>query len=630
MIAINFTGELSELKAGLQTLSSVYGYTMSKEGLEIEVVKLEDDKQTSIAFDGDKGRICFTSVSSFFRLLNLWLYNHKTQAVFDIKEQPQFDKTGVMVDCSRNAVLTVDGMKELLREMAKLGLNQVMLYTEETYEVEEYPYFGYLRGSYSQKELKEMDDYAYQFGIEMVPCIQTLGHLYLALKYEYANSFKDTSDIVLVGDPKTYEFLENIIRAASEPFRTKRIHVGMDEAWGLGTGQYRVKNGVRDSFEIMNDHLKEVVAITEKLGLEPMMWSDMYYRFGSETGDYYDLESNVPSEIIEGIPEIDMVYWDYYHEDEAIYDTLITKHQAMNKKVIFAGGVWTWNGLAPNYGKSFETTKAGLASCKKNGVKEVFATLWGDDGGETPVLSALPGLQLFADMSYRDTVDEEQMKQEFEHNTGYAFDDFYQLNEIDETPGVMKDNLNTSATSKILLWQDPLLGLFDKTVEGLELDAHYRELAGRLEKMRDQDKAFPKIFNFYYQLTDTLADKAEFGLKLKAAYDKQDKEALQAMLTKAEGLKVKLENLRLAHQDLWMTYNKPFGWEVVDIRYGGTLARMSTTIQRLGNYLAGQLTNLPELEEEKLPFSNPYNLGEGTLGRGLYKDMVTAGKLSGV
>ena len=98
MIAINFTGELSELKAGLQTLSSVYGYTMSKEGLEIEVVKLEDDKQTSIAFDGDKGRICFTSVSSFFRLLNLWLYNHKTQAVFDIKEQPQFDKTGVMVD----------------------------------------------------------------------------------------------------------------------------------------------------------------------------------------------------------------------------------------------------------------------------------------------------------------------------------------------------------------------------------------------------------------------------------------------------------------------------------------------------------------------------------------------------
>lgn len=630
MLKVNFTGVINEVEQGLSLVEENFGFVRDSNGLIVEVVKSLNDKETKISFDGVKGEIHFTTPSSFYRLLNLWLFNQKLGKPFELIEQPQFDKTGVMVDCSRNAVLSVKGMKKLLNEMAKLGLNQVMLYTEETYEVKEYPYFGYLRGRYSQTELREMDDYAYQLGIEMVPCIQTLGHLYLALNYEYANSFKDTSDIVLVGEAKTYEFLDNLIRSASEPFRTKRIHVGMDEAWGLGTGQYRSKNGIRDSFEIMNEHLREVVKITQKYGLEPMMWSDMYYRFGSKTGDYYDLESDIPEEIINEIPEIDMVYWDYYHEDEAIYDTLISKHQAMKKKVIFAGGVWTWNGLAPNYGKSFESTKAGLTSCKRNGVKEVFATLWGDDGGETPVLSALPGLQLFADLSYRESVDEEQMKAEFEHNTGYVFDDFYQLNELDETPGVMKNNLNSSATSKILLWQDPLLGLFDQTVVGLDLDRHYHQLAERLEKLTDSEGQYSIMFNFYQQLASTLSDKAEFGLKLKAAYDQQNKEALEEMLTVAEGLKDKLEQLRLAHQELWMTYNKPFGWEVVDIRYGGTIARMSTTIQRLSAYLSGTLTNIAELEEEKLPFSNPYNLGEGTLGRGLYKDMVTAGKLSGV
>ena len=37
-----------------------------------------------------------------------------------------------------------------------MGLNSMMLYTEDTYTVDNYPYFGYLRGRYSKEELKEI------------------------------------------------------------------------------------------------------------------------------------------------------------------------------------------------------------------------------------------------------------------------------------------------------------------------------------------------------------------------------------------------------------------------------------------------------------------------------------------
>ena len=33
-----------------------------------------------------------------------------------------------------------------------MGLNSLMLYMEDTYEIPEYPYFGHLRGRYSQSD----------------------------------------------------------------------------------------------------------------------------------------------------------------------------------------------------------------------------------------------------------------------------------------------------------------------------------------------------------------------------------------------------------------------------------------------------------------------------------------------
>ena len=41
---------------------------------------------------------------------------------------------GVMLDCSRDAVYTVETLKNYFRLLKKMGYNSVQLYTEDTYE----------------------------------------------------------------------------------------------------------------------------------------------------------------------------------------------------------------------------------------------------------------------------------------------------------------------------------------------------------------------------------------------------------------------------------------------------------------------------------------------------------------
>ena len=57
-----------------------------------------------------------------------------------------FNKFGVMVDCSRNAVMTVEQLKKFITVISKMGYNQLHLYMEDTYEVNDEKFFGYLRG----------------------------------------------------------------------------------------------------------------------------------------------------------------------------------------------------------------------------------------------------------------------------------------------------------------------------------------------------------------------------------------------------------------------------------------------------------------------------------------------------
>ncbi len=75
---------------------------------------------------------------------------------------------------------------------------------------------------------------------------------------------------------ETYLLIEKMIQTMSRAFRSRRIHIGMDEAHGIGEGRYRqiFNNTRKEPHEIFVEHLKKVAAICEKHGLQPLIWSD--------------------------------------------------------------------------------------------------------------------------------------------------------------------------------------------------------------------------------------------------------------------------------------------------------------------------------------------------------------------
>ncbi|TLS37214.1 beta-N-acetylhexosaminidase [Pseudalkalibacillus caeni] len=514
---------------------------------------------------------------------------------------------GIMLDCSRNAVMKPEGIERFIIVMAMMGLNMLMLYMEDTYEIEEQPYFGYMRGRFSKEELKCLDDYADKFGIELIPSIQTLAHLTTFLRWDSNAEIMDTPDILLAGSPNTYRLIEQMISAVMEPFRTSRLHLGMDEAHFLGRGVYLKKNGYRTSFDIMNDHLKQVLKVTRKKGIDPMIWSDMYFRMSSETGDYYDKKAIIPDSVIEGMPsDVQFVYWDYYHEDEHFYKDYLKKHKSFGTKPVFAGGIWTFNGIAINYKKTIRSLHAGLSACKQEGISEVFGTLWGDDGAETNPFTGLLGLQLMAEHGYAEKIDMENVKDRFQFCTGADMDCFIALGELDQPPGSAKEvQLEPDNPSKFLLWQDPLLGLFDKQVEGMPLNRFYRELELKLRQEQIRAGGWSWLFELPRQICSVLTMKSEIGIRLKRLYDEDEKEKLRDIAdNELVELTKRVEILQKIHYEHWMEINKPFGWEVLDIRYGGLLARIGTTRKRLEAYLSGSISSIPELEEERLPYTS--------------------------
>ena len=410
-----------------------------------------------------------------------------------------------------------------------MGHNMLMLYCEDCVKVDNYPYFGYMRPTYTEAELRELDDYADALGIEMIPCIQTLAHLTDGLRWRCFHGIRDYESCLLVGKQETYDFIRNLLSSASRPFRSRRIHIGMDEAWKLGRGKYLDLNGHRPTHEIMTEHLARVMEIINELGLEPMMWDDMFFRAVCN-GSYYDMEGDVPDEVADIVPDgMSCVYWDYYHDTVEEYSKNLAQHFKLTDRLVFAGGCRTWRSFGLTWSKTLRTSAAALAACRQNGVKEVFMTTWGDNGVEAPATLNLIGCQLFAELGYTEEYDEEKFARRFKFCTGGELADFANLELLDVNEWISEQRpgeTHSYNTSKTMMWQDILTGLLDKNYEGSNLQAHYERVAPILKEAIGRNGQFDPEFEMSYLVARVLSLKAEMGQRLTAAYRAGDKDTL--------------------------------------------------------------------------------------------------------
>ena len=503
---------------------------------------------------------------------------------------------GVMIDMSRNAVMSLDGLKRFLPLLKKMGYNCVMLYTEDTYEVDNEPYFGYMRGRYTKEEMKEIDAFAASLGISVIPCIQTLAHLNAIFRWKKFPN--DCDDILLTDDERTYELIENMLSTLSECFTSRKIHIGMDEANMLGRGRHLDKHGYETVNAIMKRHLERICEIAKKYDYELMVWSDMFFRPWNN-GKYVIPKKEIPKEVIDSLPSsVIPVYWDYYQSKISVYDDMLENHKQLSDKTWFAGGAWSWLGFVPFNQFTLKTMIPALHACKEHQIKDIIFTMWGDDGAECSHFSQLPSLFYLAEYA-RGNTDEASIKAKFKKFCGIDFDEFMQ---IDCPNNIIEHHGMPANPSKYMLYSDCFNDYLDYTVtEGA--GEKYKEYAKELHETARKSLKYRYVFDTVAKLCEVLEIKYELGLRTRKAYEAGDKTELKRLAeNEYTEVKKRLSVFIRAFEKQWMRDNKPHGFDVQEMRLGALLYRIDSCRRRILSYANGKIDRIEELDEKLLPY----------------------------
>jgi hexosaminidase len=598
-----------DLDRALTTLAAEYPISARQTdgGCEVRFEQGAASELLSVRTQDGSARVTYQTVPQACRGAGL-LLGLADGGTISVDEQPGFGTMGLMLDCSRNAVMHVPAVKKWLRRMALAGLNMLMLYTEDTYELPGEPMFGYMRGAYTFDEIREIDDYAAALGIEVIPCIQTLGHLEQILKWRSAyGAVRDTSSVLLVDEHKTYELIGKMVRTWHDAVRSRRIHIGMDETHDLGRGRYMDLHGYVRGFDIFNQHLSKVVEICQAEGMAPMIWSDMYFRMASKSGGYYDEESEVPADVAASIPgATELVYWDYYHTDERFYHEWIRRHREMGFEPVMGSGVWSWGRFVYSHVYTEETALPCIQACLEEGVNEIFFTMWKDDGAAVDFDSALAGVLFVAEASYGGgKVDEERWRLRFEGVCKANLAANLAMCNLDPAP-----HYGREVNTRMLLWDDPLFGMYRRSLlvqdetRDFDPETYYSELADALSAWVGRDSGQAGTVPFAAQMARVLSAKEGLYDHLRAAYTEADKAVLAELAeTAIPDLIAQVKHLWELHRQVWMAQNKALGFEVQCVRYGGLIQRLEEAALRIQEYVSGDLAEIEELE---IPFEPLY------------------------
>jgi len=587
--------DLIASKEILQTagkLAGEFGFELG-EGVKTEITL--GAEELKITYRGGKYFVAANRLVQVFyalkRISDFPLPEEDTEVVLPTA----FRELCYMLDCSRNAVPEVETVKSLVRHLAVMGYDSLGLYMEDTFVVENQPYFGYLRTPFTKEDIREIDDYCHLFGIELVPYIQTLAHFNSLIRHYAMGHLFDCNDILLVGEESTYRFIEDLIKTCAEYFTSRRINIGMDEAYMLGRGKYMDLHGARSRFDIMGEHLARVIDLCKKYGFRPAMWSDMFFSLAMNA-QYGDA---LPADVVEKVPkDVELIYWDYCSTDEEHYFAMMQKHRVFPNEIGFAGGAWKWLGYTPDNRYSFASLRAAARACKRSGIRDFIVTGWGDNGADCSPFATLPSLLYASALNYGE--EDPAFERSFLSLAGMSLKSFLNIdlcNRVTDHDDVEEKN----SANKYLLFNDILLGTLDTTL-GENTSDLYAAHTKALQSAKRGAGKWEYLFETQYRLSRVLEIKSDLGVLLRRAYQSGDTEALAKEFEKLKKLPARVEAFYRALRCQWERENRPFGFDVQDIRIGALQARIKTAIEKIGSYLSGRTPSVPELEVKLLDF----------------------------
>ncbi|NXE06469.1 HEXDC Hexosaminidase, partial [Lophotis ruficrista] len=189
----------------------------------------------------------------------------------------------------KGAAPRVSYLEQVFPLLSQLGANGVLIEYEDMF-----PFKGELEllkspYAYSEEDVERIQRLAELHKLEVVPLVQTFGHVEFILKHEKYQHLREVERFPNSFNPHvpdTLALVRSILSQVMEKHRRSAwIHIGADEVFHLGEGtdsKNWMSRNRGDAGTIYLKHIKEVLAFiaTQFRGLRALMWDDMLRKIG--------------------------------------------------------------------------------------------------------------------------------------------------------------------------------------------------------------------------------------------------------------------------------------------------------------------------------------------------------------
>ena len=301
-----------------------------------------------------------------------------------IEDYPLLKYRGWMDDISRGPIPNMAFLKRVIATLAEYKFNFFNLYTEHVFKLDQYPDIAPTDGL-TASEVKELEDYAKKFHIELIGNQQCFAHAEETFKIPFYQPMADTKYNWNPGEPKTYDFLRYELETVAKAYQSPFFNINCDETEALGSGRAKdYVNKNRGASQVYARHIQWVYDVLKPLGKRVMMWGDIAAKDPVIT-------SQLPKDML-------MLIWSYSPSDS--YVDMIEPFKRQGFEFMVAPGMSMWGSVFP----SEETYTKNIANLVRDGYQHgavgMMNTAW-DDSGESLFNSTWHGMAWAAEMSWQ-------------------------------------------------------------------------------------------------------------------------------------------------------------------------------------------------------------------------------------
>lgn len=282
-----------------------------------------------------------------------------------IEDEPDLTLRGVMLDVSRGKVPTLETLCNVVDHCARLKLNVLMLYVEHTFRFRRHPRIGADASPLDAETLRQLDVYAAERSVELIPSLQSLGHMDHVLNLpDYSHLAETPSRWTLApAVPETYDLLRDLYDEFLPNFRSEFFNANCDESFDLGSGRSAAMQRKLGAGGPFLAHVSRVRELARTHGKRTMIWADMPHNHPERLAEF----------------DTDVVFLDWWYEAAFDYDR-VKRFAETGREFLVCPGTSSWNCLFPRVENAFANVKGWADAGKRHGALGLLVTDWGDFG----------------------------------------------------------------------------------------------------------------------------------------------------------------------------------------------------------------------------------------------------------